>query len=225
MSEQILVRPESPLTASITRISFDGDTLRVYFPEVKATFNNIVKRMDYCWQRPYWVRTVSQEHHLNRAAELAHTLLAAGYCVKGPRKVMETAVNQTFEPEPVRIIRRWIKDDDYIDWFSVWWHKERGGRLEDARRGLRGSRWYNGRLMVPAEQFEAVLDFAERYDCWLSPGALALAEEARAEQDAAIVVSLSPMAAPEPPPVNGRKPAKMEVPEFVEVDDSLLDEE
>jgi hypothetical protein len=76
--------------------------LRVYFPEAKTRFNDIVKALDYSWQRPYWTRTIPQAQHHNRAAELAHTLLAAGYCVKGPREVMETAVAQAFEPEPVR---------------------------------------------------------------------------------------------------------------------------
>lgn len=222
MSEHILVRPSAPLTPSIARISFDGDWLRVYFPEAKTAFNDIVKMMDYTWQRPYWTRTIPQAQHLHRAAELAHTLLAAGYCVKGPKEVMETAVAQLFEPEPVRTIHK-RTGGSYDGWFAIWWHKERGGRLEDARRGLRGSRWDGGRLVVPPEQFEAVLDFAERYDCHLSPGALALAEEARAELDAAIVVDLSPAAAPEPPPVNGRKPTALPVPEFVELDNDLLD--
>lgn len=219
----ILVRPSTPLTPSIARISFNGDALRVYFPEPKTAFNNIVKMMDYQWQRPYWVRTIPQELHATRAAELASTLLAAGYCVKGPREVMETAVAQSFEPEPVRTIHR-RADGNYDGWFAIWWHKERGGDLNEARRGLSGSRWSDGRLMVPPEQFESVLDFATQYDCHLSPGALALAEEARAEQDAAIVVDLSPVDAPELPPVNGRKPPTLPVPEFVELNDDLLDD-
>lgn len=224
MSEHILVRPSAPLTPSIARISFDGDMLRVYFPEAKTAFNDIVKLMDYRWQRPYWVRTIPQELHVTRAAELASTLLVAGYCVKGPKEVMETAVAQSFEPEPVRTIHK-RTGGNYDGWFAIWWHKERGGRLEDARRGLSGSRWDNGRLVVPPEQFEAVLDFAAQYDCYLSPGALALAEEARAEQDAAIVVDLSLAAVPELPPINGRKPTTLPVPEIVELDNDLLDDD
>lgn len=219
----ILVRPSEPRTASIARISFDSDFIRVFFPEPKTAFNDIVKRMDYTWSRPYWVRKCAQSLHLARAAELAHTLLVAGYCVKGSRDVMEAAVSQSFDPEPIRSISRQT-EGEYTDWFRIWWHKERGGRLEDVRRGLRGARWWNGRLMVPSEQFEEVLDFADQYDCHLSPGALSLAEEARAEQDGAVVVNLSPLDGPERPPVNGRPPV-LDVPESVEIDDDLADDD
>lgn len=220
----ILVRPSAPLTPSIARISFDGDDIRVFFPEPRTPFNDVVKRMDYRWRRPYWTRTCSQTSHHDRAAELVYTLLAAGYCVKGPREVMETAVAQTFTPEPVRSIRRQT-EGEYTDWFRIWWHKERGGCLEDARGGLRGARWWQGRLMVPADQFEAVLDFADRYDCHLSAGALALAEEARAEQDAAIVVDLQPLPAPNVTPVGNGRPVKLDVPDQVEIDYDLADDD
>lgn len=218
----LLVRPSSPNTPSIARISFDGDDIRVFFPEPRTPFNDVVKRMDYRWQRPYWTRTCDQTLHHDRAAELACALITAGYCVKGPRAMMETAVAQSFTPEPVRSIRRQT-EGEYTDWFRIWWHKDRGGRLEDVRRGLRGARWWNGRLMVPSDQFEAILDFADKYDCHLSPGALALAEEARAEQDAAIVVDLQPLPAPNVAPVGNGRPGKLDVPDLVEIDDDLAD--
>jgi hypothetical protein len=222
MDDMVLVRPSEPRTESIARISMTETAVRIFFPEKGAGFNELVKRWGYFWRAPYFSRDIPQAEQADRAAELAYTLLAAGFCVKGPSAVMETAVSQAFATEPVRIIRR-QEDGEYAGWFRIWWHKERGGSLNNVKKGLRGARWHNGRLMVPPEQVEAVMDFAERYECVVTEAAYALADEARAERDAAIVVTLSPLDAPTLPQANGRPPV-LTVDEF-EIDDSLMDEE
>jgi hypothetical protein len=219
--ELLLVRPSEPVTASIARISFTETQVRIYFPEPRTGFNDLVRTWGYRWDRPYWSRETPPEQQPDRAAELAHALLAAGYCVKGPRSVMETAVAQTFAPEPVRTISR-AKGGEYDGWFSIWWHKERGGALKEPVKRLRGSRWQGGSVVVPPEQFEAVLDFAAMYDCHICPSARQVADEARAEQDAAIVVSVSAVAVELPVASNSRPPV-LDVPDNVEVDNDLAD--
>ncbi len=222
--EMILVRPSAPRTASIARISTTDTQVRVYFPETRTGFNDLVKSLDYRWQQPYWVRDVAPAQQADRAAELAHVLLTAGYCVKGETVVMETAVSQAFTPEPVRTISR-TKGGEYDGWFAIWWHKERGGLLKDIVKRLPGSRWSGRFVVVPPEQFEAVLDFAAMYDCHVYPAAQRVADKARAELDAAIVVSLEPLPVPDAPPVGNGRPPVLTVPEYVEVDDDLADDD
>jgi hypothetical protein len=221
--ELLLVRPSTPRTDSIARISLSDTAVRVYFPEKGAGFNELVRRWGYFWKAPYFSREVSQAEQHERAAELAYALLAAGYCVKGPVDVMSTAVAQTFTPEPVRIISR-AKGGEYDGWFSIWWHKERGGLLKEIVKRLPGSRWQGGSVVVPPEQFEAVLDFAEMYACAVSPDAILLAQEARAERDAAVVVQLAPMAMPELPAGGNGRPQLLDVPESVEIDLDLMED-
>lgn len=220
--EQQLVRPSSPRTDSIARLTLTDTAVRVYFPEKGVGFNELVRRWGYLWKAPYFVRAVSQAEQHERAAELAYALLAAGYCVKGPVDVMSTAVAQTFTPEPVRKVYR-VGSGEYEGWFGVWWHRERGGELKTPAKRLPGSRWAGNSVVVPPEQFEAVLDFADMYECAVAPDAILLAQEARAERDAAVVVQLAPMAMPELPAGGNGRPQLLDVPESVEIDDDLAD--
>lgn len=221
--ELILVRPSEPRTASIARLSFDGDDVRLYFPEPRTKLNDIVKAYGYRWQRPYWTRTIAQERHADRAAELAQALLAAGYCVKGPRSIMETAVAGSFQAEPVRIVGVCTDEGEHEGWFSIWWHRERGGELRRPAKRIPGTRWQNGYVVAPPEQFAAVLDFAEMYECHVTAAAQRMAEAARAEEEAAIVVDVAALeTAVDLPQPNGRPP-KLDVPETIEVDKELLD--
>ncbi|MGL4559164.1 MAG: hypothetical protein ACRCV5_16815, partial [Afipia sp.] len=140
-----------------------------------------------------------------------------------PTAVMETAVSQAFTQEPVRKVFR-VGDGEYKDWFGIWWHRDRGGEMKAPAKKLPGSRWAGNSVVVPPEQFEAVLDFAEMFQCLVSPAALRLAQEARSERDAAIVVNLGDLPAPDLPPAGNGRPQKLDVPEHVGIDNDLLEE-
>lgn len=223
--DMVLVRPSEPVTPSIARVFIDGVTVRIFFPEKRDDYNAVIKhRLHYRWQRPYRVREFTETTVNDRAAEAVQQLLAGGFCVKAPQDIIEMALAGGFDPEP----RRWVEavsGGEYEGWFSIGWIRDED--LYSAAKRLPGSRYAAPFVVVPSEQFEAVLDFADIYQCRVSDTAHELAELARTEQESAIVVdaaSLPGKRAPELPPVNGRPP-KLDMPEHVGIDDDLADDD
>lgn len=150
----------------------------------------------------------------DRVAETGNHLLAAGFCVKFPDETsMQRAVAGEFEPEH----RRWVvrlTAGRYKDWFAFEW--ERRSDLYHRARWLTRSTYDGRRVVVPAEYFEEVLDFADQYGFRLSPGAQDLANEARAAWESALIVTVKTPAAPKPP--DGR----LTIPDGI--DDELADD-
>lgn len=220
MSEQKLARPSKPLTESIARIAIHGEGVRVFFPEKLDHFREAARRLLYSWDAPYYSRTIKDEAaRFDRAAELARDLLAAGFVVKSDEAIIQAAVSGSFTPET----RRWITVGDsgqYAGWFSVRWFRDED--CYQAAKRLPGSRYDKPHVAAPPEQYEAVLDFAQRYGFKVTAAAENLAAEARAERDAAIVVDLEPVEERPLPVANGRIP-QLTVPDFVEIDDELME--
>jgi hypothetical protein len=223
MSELLLVRPPTPKTASIARISFDGAMLRCFFPEKREDFNQIVKCHNLRWQSPYFVREITDDtDRLNWTAELIHALLAGGFCVKADESLVHTAVNQSYTKEPRRTVSAVRTDhSQYGGWFRIWWHRDED--CYQVAKRLPGARYAKPVVVVPPDSFAEVLDFAERHEFLVRPSALRVADAARAELEAALVVSV---AAPVEPEVvrPSTKPPKLEVPDKVAIDESLLDD-
>jgi hypothetical protein len=219
-----LVRPPEYITASIVRVSFEGETLRCYFPEKRDDFRKIVKAHHLMWRNPYWVRKVAaDETRTHRAAELIHSIIAAGFCVKGPADVIRMATEGAYQAEPRRMIFA-ITDPNskYPGWFRFWWHENED--YYHVAQKLPGARYYSPYpAVVPPDSFEEVLDFAERYDFALSVEAQRAADEARAELESAIVVDVEAPARPEAKRPSG-KPPVLHVPEVVEIADDLYDD-
>lgn len=212
VSEMQLASPPDPLTASIARISVEEETgkARVYFPENLDPFKDVVKRLGYKWQKPYWVQrqTVDDVVLFDRMAELARDLLAAGFRVKADTAVVQAAVSGTFAEAP----RRTVCGDGEM--FGFWWAF--GDDWGDVVATLPGARWSDRHryITVPGEQYEAVLDFAQTHDFMMLPTAVALVEQVRLEVEGAWIVQVSNerSSAPEPPIVP-RVPRPLEEPD------------
>jgi hypothetical protein len=146
-----------------------------------------------------------------------HHLLAAGFVVQilNP-EAREKAVSGEYTPEQTR----WISARD--DRFIFTWGKDED-YYQVARR-IPGSRYESPHVTVPSVQFEQVLDFADRYSFSLDASAQRLAEKAKAEKEAALIVEVE---APrkEKGLAPSTKPPELEVPEEVSVDESLLDDD
>lgn len=221
MNDPLLVRPESPKTASIARISFDGAMLRCYFPERREDFRQLVKRHNLYYGGTYWQREIASDNDRpHRAAELIHALLAGGFCVKADGDLVNTAVNQTYTPEPRRVVTA-VTEGQYTGWFLFWWHRDED--CYQAAKRLPGARYDKPHVVVPPDSFAEVLDFAERQGFLIRPSARQVADAAAAELEAALVVSVeAPVKSERVRPSS--KPQKLEVPNEVAVDESLLDD-
>ncbi len=212
------VRPETPITETVAEIRVNGNTLEVYFPEKREDFRQIIKKQfrfewsGLCWKRA--ISAVTGGTPQDRATETGHRLLAAGFPIRIFDEALRArAIKGEFEPE----CRRWVKKrtaGEYAGWFSLSWPYEED--FYKAAKKLPGSRYSKPDVVVPAEQFEQVQDFAEMYGFQLSAGAKEISETAKKIKDAALTARVEERENAAPP-VPGRKPRKLAVPENVPV--------
>lgn len=213
----MLVRPDHPKTTTAAIITFGGETVSVYFPEIIESFNELVKSLRYRWRKPYWQRTITTRAGTieDRAAELGHRLLAANFCVHFPNEsIQQKSIAGDYAPEHTRwILRR--TSGDYADWFGFEWG--RGDDLYKKVMRLIGARYRDGSVVVPNNHYDEVLDFADHYGFRLTDSAQSLAAEARARWESALVVTIEkPKAQPLPD-------GKLRLPEHLDIADELAD--
>ncbi len=217
------VRPENPLTETVAEIRLKGDFLEVYFPEKRDDFWRLIKKIlgfswtGACWQRKLSVKTGLP---LDRLADTGNSLLVAGFPIRiYDDAARGKAISGEFDPE----VGRWIMartSGDYRGWFSINWPKV--DDFYSVAKKITGSRYDKPDVVVQAEHFEEVIDFAEVHGFELSPGAIELA--AKAEEARAMALVAKPAA------VNRQgknkaadKPEPLPVPNIQEVDDELRD--
>lgn len=220
------VRPAEPRTETVAEIRQVGNLIEIDFPERREDFRKLVRfELGYSWSGKCWRRTISGVACPveDRVVETAHRLLAAGFSIRlYDAELRRRAIEGGFTPEPKRVIYK-RTSGEYAGWFAIGWPRDED--YYGAARALPGSRWDRPNVVVPAEQWEAVLGFAETYDFALSPGARELMEQSRGAQEAALVAPpIKPKRAPK-----GRQPSqtppKLEVPVEVDIDDSLRDDD
>lgn len=219
------IRPEKPITETVAEIHILEKSIEIIFPEKREDFRQLVRfSLGYSWdkEKSRWIKTLSSKTGSahDRAAELGNKLLAAGFPVRiFDVDIRAKAIAGQYETECHRWIMKRIKGI-YAGWFSISWPREED--FYKAAKKLPGSRYDKPEIVVPAEQFEQVLDFAEMYGFKLSPGAQEAAEAARKIKDAALTAHIEEREDVRPPEP-GEKPRKLAVPESVEVDDEFKD--
>lgn len=213
-----LVRPADFLTRSIARVTSVDNAIRVYFPERRDDFRDVVKRLCYHWDKPYWEKKVREEKQ-DRMSELVRDLLAAGFCVKVEEEIITAVRDGTFVEEPRRTVKATAERDSFIIW---WGYYE---DVEDAVKALPRISWipntYRTVLVAP-EYYESVLDFATMNTFHVSKDAYDLADEAAREMAGAIVITPAPsqeLASS----AHGRVPPKLAEPD-VAIPESLRDD-
>lgn len=217
----IILRPPEPKTETVAWVSISGRVVTVHFPEKRDDFGDIVKGLDYQWDAPYWSRLVSDKDGLplDRAAELCHRLLAGGFCVCPPNvAVRDKAIAGDYESDG----RRWItafKAQSGRDYFLIRWSRRED--MYDAAMRITAARYDKGTygVRVPSEQYDQVLDFAQRHQFVLDAAAQQLAEDARIMRESALLVTLYKN--PDPPTLSPERPVLMA--EDFEVDNELAD--
>lgn len=197
----MLLRPPSPITESVARISCEGDEVRARLDEKHEVFRRLVKarEMAWNWDTRRWERTVGEltGPAADRAAELGHVLLAAGFPVELDDAPAQLILSQSYAPERRRRIMR-RNTGAYDGWLAIRWPRDED--YWQAAHRIPGSRYDQPVVVVPPEQYEAVLDLVERHDFWLSPDARQIIDEAADRKRTALIVDL-PLPAGRPKPV------------------------
>lgn len=223
-SAEATVRPADPITETVAEIRPLEKRVEVSFPEKREDFWRLIKiELHFQWSGTCWTREMSIKTGpaVHRAAEVGHRLLAAGFPVSiFDSSVRGMAVSGNFEPE----CRKWITkllEGRYEGWFCIRWTRDSGDFYKEAKL-LPASRYHKPSVVVPAEHFEDVLDFAAVHGFRLSAGAEELAVKAKAARDAALTVYIE---APEKARKKRGKPRKpvLNVPGRVDVPDELRD--
>lgn len=216
---ETIIRPVQPVCETIARISVSGQTVAVRFPEKRDDFREVVKGYGCLWESPRWERALDSlaGDPADRAAELGHRLLAAGFCVVLPSAtIQQMAISGSYAPE----CRRWIlaaTGGQYKDHFILRWRYSEDCYAAASR--ISGSRYVKPDVVVPPEHVEEVLDFAEIERFQLTEAAQALAEQARAWRLSDLVVEV--------PALDEAQAGSLfdfTIPDEVEVDDELADD-
>ena len=213
----MFVRPDHPQTTATAVIHILNDCIHVSFPEIHNAFNELVKSLGYRWKAPCWQRAINARAGTieDRSAELAHRLLSAGFCVQFPNDLIQTkAIAGDYAHEHTRwILRR--TSGEYADWFVFEW--SRADDLYKQAMRLTGARYRNGNVIVPDNHYDEVLDFADHLGFRLTEAAQALADEARARWESALVVAVpKPKSQPLPD-------GKLRLPENLDIANELAD--
>lgn len=223
---EITVRPEKVKTETVAEIKVIGvDTIEIVFNERRDSFRFLMKEtLKMQWTGNAWGRKISSINGTveDRAAEAGHRILALGIPVRiADKTIREKAITGQYEPEHTRFILR-RNDGLYKGWFAIHWDKTKEDFYSAARR-ISGSRWDKPFVVVPPEQFEQVLDFAERYNFRLTDKAKGVVEVAKKAKEEAIIIN--------PLPVEKQKkivakttPPVLDVPEEVTIDEELRDD-
>lgn len=212
------IRPENPQTETVAEFSITSDSIFVDFPEKRDSFREIMKNHGFKWVGSKWQRTPDKfaGKVSDRVAQTASALLDGRYIVRVfDKDIRDVVRDRSFQPEQKCWIKAFIDDKK----FTIKWPY--GMDFYDKAKKIPGSKWDSSRrvVIVPSEQYEQVLDFAEVYNFGISDGAKRLAEEADKIKYAALTVA----------PVSEQATQKtdpMSIPEegFM-IDDSLRDKD
>lgn len=215
------VYPENKKTEIIAEIRMNGDVLEVS----SAKDENIIevnRKSGLKWDGKNWSRKLVPINGKSedRMAEVGNNLLAAGVPVRiyNP-EIRQKAISGEFEPE----CKTWIyarTKGDYVGYFGIHWSGSEN--YYEAAKRIHGAKWDKPYMVVPPENFEEVVDFAEKYGFKFTKTGKELIEKSRQEKENALIVKVEKKQKtkeilPE------TKPSKLEIPQEVVINDEFKD--
>ncbi len=219
--EEMTIRPSDPITTLVAEIRIQDNLVTVKYPKKNEDFRLLVRGLKFTWQNGRWERKtgIKSGSPLDRAAELGVKLLAQGFPVRVYDETLQAKILAgDYEPE----CTRWIMKNADSGKFLISW--DRSDDFYSESKKLPGARWKSGvGMLVPKEAFREVMDFADRYQFRLSPGAQEMVKEARAEFEVAMVADVK-VPQKEQMPQPGRPKLSADQVDG-EIDESLRDED
>lgn len=186
--EEMTIRPSEPVTNLVAEIRIQDNLVIVEYPERNEEFRLLLRGLKFTWQNGRWERKtgIKSGSPLDRATELGVKLLAKGFPVRVYDATLQAKIlTSEYEPE----CTRWIMKNADSGKFLISW--DRSDDFYSESKKLPGARWKSGvGMLVPKEAFREVMDFADRYQFRLSPGAQEMVKEARAEFEVAMVADV-----------------------------------
>lgn len=153
-------------THGTVEIRLHEHEITVHYPK-DETFRQLAKSLGYSWNGNSWAKKINEYtgRIIDRAAELANSLLNAGFLVElQDKEAREKAISATFEPE----CKRWIKYFTDEQMLSIILPDDDRSIYDKARAISKKTRYKTGRVLVPIELCDMVEDFANIYDYKIS---------------------------------------------------------
>jgi hypothetical protein len=219
------VRPENPKTETVAEIRALADAIEISFPERREDFRQIVKGLGFSWSTIRWERKIYPKNGMieDRAAEVGNKLLAAGFPIRiYDETIRQRAINGEYEPE----CKRWIQirvSGEHEGWLVLSWEGYNDSLYRAAKK-IAGARWSRPSIVVPVENYEEVLDFAQMYGFKISEKAQAAIDAARELKEKALTTGIK-VSEIDKTPEPGAKPPVLEIPDEVTIDAELRDED
>ncbi|MEX0746179.1 MAG: hypothetical protein WD118_11305 [Phycisphaeraceae bacterium] len=173
--EEVAVKPADPVTTEVAEVSVDRLRVTVKLPEKREDFRGLVKGLGYRWSPDARVWALAIAPSLgtpeDRAAELMHKLLDAGFIVACQRaEVREKAIAASYEP----VYPRWLasmKSGRFEGWVQVVIRDDLDIRHDLERLGGKADFYQSGVWYVRPGNYATLRDFGEIYGFRLTPGA------------------------------------------------------
>jgi len=209
--------PVKQVSDDAALIISSGKMIATALSAPEQAFIDAVRALGYRWDNGQWQRTIRPraEPLMDRAVELGVHILAAGFpVIVRSQELYDRIAASDYAPE----IRTWVEErttGKFAGWFCISWPRD-DERYYRAVRLINGSRIYPGSALIPRERFDEVLDFADSHGFSVSDGARALAEKARHERAALLVVEPQER-------TQKRKPKPQQEPNNADILDELVD--
>ena len=218
--DALLLAPNtaSPLAADIV---VQERRVCITFSERNDTVYTLLRSLAFTWETARWER--EGDDAAERAVEAACRLLASGISVRlYDPELRRRALSGDYSPLKTRWLRVRLTGK-YAGWFVLQW-----GRHEDyytAAKRLRGARYDKPQVIVPADAYADVADFARLHGFAVSQAAQDAIDVQIAARAQSVVASLPPLpAAPSPLLLPTDKPLSLPIPDSVEIADSLRED-
>lgn len=224
-AETATLAPEGRDATLTVEITEGENEIAVATPERNDEMSGMIRnRMRGKWDssRRAWIVPPEGTHRADRITEIASVSLAEGYRVKIPAKYAERVKAGDYRPATSRRITVALKDGCYC----VKWDRINDDFYKVAKR-LPSAQWDSDikAVKVNPRYYNEVTSFAERYGFEVSDAAMEAMEKARAEIESEEVIGVTPTVKTPSMPSPSSKPQKMAVPDDIEIDESLRDED
>lgn len=221
--QEAILRPESAVVCdTVVELALAGGRILVKPPEKREDFQQVMRLTGCKWdseRRRYVFRPGRRDGDpLDRMAEITHALVAEGFLVcLFDEEARRRAIERDFQPRQTR----WVGLDG--DWLTIEW--KRPDDFYESARDLPGSRYKDGRVLVPTNAIDDVADWAEENEFALEPAVTQLMESKREAILNAIVLR-NPQAAREAETGEiAKKPRKLKTPTETGIDEELRDDD
>lgn len=189
--DEVAVKPAEPVTTEVVEVVVGQKRVTAKLPEKREDFRALVKALGYRWDGDVRVWALALGPSLgspeDRAAELMHRLLDAGFIVACQRaEVREKAMAASYEPAYPRWIA-WMKSGRFEGWCQVILRDSLDLEEDLERLGAKADFYQGGVWYVRPGHYAALRDLAEIHGLRLTPGADKALTKAQRDDEARLL--------------------------------------